>query len=197
MSLSLVSRPGPRRWFPAGLILLALGAGSLAAAQGQDLASLARKERERRAKITKKAKVLTEDDGKAAAESGAGALTVAGAETATAPAAAEGSGGARDAAAAQQAAWRTRAESVRKAVEAAEAKVQATENEIKAVAADLAPLSAADAQDPMRLQKKDQKIAQLNKQLVDQKNAVAEAKKALAAFEEEARANGVPPGWLR
>lgn len=197
MSLSSVSRPGPLRWFQAGLVLLALGAGSLATAQGQDLASLARKERERRAKIAKKAKVLTEDDGKAAAESGAGALTITGPEASTPPATSEGSAGAARDAATQQAAWRTRAESVRKALETAVTKVQATENEIKAVAADQAPLSAAEAQDPMRLQKKDQKIAELNKQLVAQKSAVEEAKKALAAFGEEARANGVPPGWLR
>jgi len=191
MALRFVSRPGPARWLQAGIVVVALGAGSVAAPQ-QDLASLARKERERRAQLAKKSKVLTEDDAKSAAETGAGALTVTGVEGNAAPAAAAGRS-----TAAQEAAWRTRAESVRRALKTAEEQLQATEAELKSVAADVAPLSAAEAQDPLRLQKKAQKIAELNKQLADQKSAVAEAQKAVAAFEEEARKNGVPPGWLR
>ena len=50
---------------------------------------------------------------------------------------------------------------------------------------------------PLRLQKKTQKIAQLNQQIKDQQTAVAAAKAAVTAFEEEARSNSVPPGWLR
>jgi hypothetical protein len=71
------------------------------------------------------------------------------------------------------------------------------EKDLAALRSDMSPVSAADAMDPMRLQKRDALVFKLNKDIEAQKLAVADSKKALAAFEEEARRAGVPAGWLR
>lgn len=184
--------------FPAilSIVLLLCASGGSALAQDQDLVALAKKERARRAKIAKPSKVLTEEDGKAALESGAGSLTtVEKADITSTPQSTPQEGA--DSQANEEAAWRTRATSVRSAVTTAESTLQGLEKELATVSADVAPLSAAEAQDPLRLQKKTQRIAELNQQIAAQKEAVAEARRAVAAFEEEARSNGVPPGWLR
>jgi hypothetical protein len=61
----------------------------------------------------------------------------------------------------------------------------------------MSPVSAADAMDPMRLQKRDQLIFKLNKDIEAQKAAVVQAKKVVADVEDGARKSGVPAGWLR
>ncbi|MEO8500788.1 MAG: hypothetical protein ABI565_07720 [Vicinamibacteria bacterium] len=168
-------------------------------AHSQDLAALARKEKERRARITKPVKVLTEDDGKAAAASGAGSVTSLGG-SGTAPAeSAETASKAQPPAEveAQKAAWQARAAAARSAVTTAEKTLAQMEKDLSTYRSDMTPVSAADAQDPMRLQKRDARIVEMNKQIEAQKVAVADAKKAIIAFEEEARRAGVPAGWLR
>ncbi|MBK5255984.1 MAG: hypothetical protein JJE39_08120 [Vicinamibacteria bacterium] len=165
-----------------------------ASAQTDDLAALARKEKERRAKITKKAKVLTESDGKLMAEEGGGSVTMM--EAANPSESAPPSSNAPSSEAAKEV-WKSRAVSVRAQVKAAEATLEQLEHELAVFRSDQAPLNAAEAQDPLRLQKREAKMAEMNKAVELQKSLVVEAKKSVTVFEEEARRNGVPPGWLR
>ena len=178
--------------------LLLLGAWLFPSmAQSQDLAAVAKKEKERRAKVTKPAKVLTEDDGKEAGAKGAGSVTALPGEGAVAaPNSSEGTSAAT-AADAQEASWKSRAAAARQAGVAAAQKLAQMEKDLAVYRSDMTPVSAADAQDPMRLQNRDKRIFEMNKQIEAQKVAVADAKKALAAFEDEARRAGVPAGWLR
>lgn len=177
--------------------LLLLGALLLPSlAPSQDLAAVAKKERERRAKVSKPAKVLTEDDGKEAGVKGTGSVTALPGEGAAAPDSSERASAA-NAADAERASWKARADAARQAVVAAEKTLADLERAVASFRSDMAPVSAADAQDPMRLQKRDAKIYEMNKQIEAQKIAVADAKKALVAFEDEARRSGVPAGWLR
>ena len=166
----------------------------------QDLATLAKKEKERRAKVAKPVKVLTEDDGKEAAAKGAGSVTPLGGEAPPAASASPAPSSAGHAAAeleAQKAAWQARAATARASVTSAEQALAQMEKDLATYRSDITPVSAADAQDPMRLQKREARIVEMNKQIAAQKGAIADAKKALAAFEDEARRAGVPAGWLR
>ncbi len=176
--------------------LVLIGVLLPALAQAQDLAALARKEKERRAKVAKPVKVLTEDDGKEAGVKGTGAVTALpdAASTAAAPTERQGGGDTREG---QQAAWKQRADAARAAVTNAEKTLAQMEKDVAALRSDMTPVSATDAQDPMRLQKRDQKVFEMNKQIEAQKAAIAAAKKAVIDLEEEARRAGVPSGWLR
>ena len=166
-------------------------------AEPQDLAAIAKKEKERRAKVAQPAKVLTEDDGKEAGAKGAGSVTALPGEGTTSAVASDHQASATTEAEAQQKSWKARADSARAAVTNAEKTLAQLERAVASYRSDMAPVSAADAQDPMRLQKRDARIYEMNKQVEAQKVAVTEAKKALAAFEDEARRSGVPAGWLR
>lgn len=165
--------------------------------QAQDLATLARKEKERRAKVTKPVKVLTEDDGKDASAKGVGSVTSLEPQAGSSAPAAAGAAASTTDPDAQRSAWKARADRARNAVTTAEMTLAQMERDVAAFRSDMAPVSAAEAQDPMRLQKRDARVFEMNKQIEAQKIAVTEAKKALAAFEEEARRAGVPAGWLR
>jgi len=179
------------------IALLLLGALLLPAlTRSQDLASVAKKEKERRAKVAKPAKVLTEDDGKEAGVKGTGSVTALPGEGAAAPDSSERASAAY-ATDAERVSWKARADAARQAVATAEKTLAQLERAVASFRSDMAPVSAADAMDPMRLQKRDAKIFEMNKQVEAQKVAVTEAKKALAAFEDEARRSGVPAGWLR
>ena len=166
-------------------------------AWSQDLVALAKKEKERRAKVAKPTKVLTEDDGKEAGAKGAGSVTALPGEGAVAAPDSSERASVANAAEAEQASWKARAASMREAVVTAEKTLAQMERDLAAYRSDMAPVSAAEAQDPMRLQKRDARIFELNKQIEAQKIAVTDAKKALVAFEDEARRAGVPAGWLR
>lgn len=165
----------------------------------QDLATLAKKEKERRAKVAKPVRILTEDDGKEAAAKGAGSVTPLGGEApaASASPAPSSSGHAAAELETQKAAWQARAATARAAVTSAEQALAQMEKDLATYRSDITPVSAADAQDPMRLQKREARIVEMNKQIAAQKAAIADAKKALVAFEDEARRAGVPAGWLR
>lgn len=178
--------------------LLLLGAVLLPLpAQSQDLAAVARKERERRAKIAKPAKVLTEDDGKEAGVTGAGSVTALQGEGTRPAVSSERPVSGAAVAEAEHAAWKARADGAREAVVKAEKTLEMMERDLALLRSDMTPLSAAEAQDPMRLQKRDTRIYEMNKQIEAQKVAIVDAKKALTAFEDEARRAGVPAGWLR
>lgn len=177
--------------FRSGRVVLLIAGLALATpALAQDLAALARKEKARRAALNKPAKVYTE------ADRGEGApakeATSSPAESAPPARAAR-----PESTAGLEASWRTRALRVRQALAAAETTLAKMEKDFATFRSDLTQVSAAEAQDPLRLQKRDQKIAEMNKQIEAQKAAVSEARKAIANFEDEARRAGVPAGWLR
>jgi hypothetical protein len=176
--------------------LVLVGAFFPALAQTQDLAALARKEKDRRAKVAKPVKVLTEDDGKEAGVKGTGSVTALPDASSSAPAPTERQGG-NESAEAQQGVWKKRADAARAAVANAEKTLAQMEKDLAALRSDMTPLSASDAQDPMRLQKRDQRIFEMNKQIEAQKASVGAAKKAVVDLEDEARRAGVPSGWLR
>lgn len=176
------------------VVLLLLG--SCLTSFAQDLAALARKEKERRARLTKHVKVITEEDVKEAAAKDVGSLTVMAEVSEPAPSSEPGATP-QDPVEAQKAAWKLRADSARSAVVAAEKKLEEMVNDLAKFRSDLTPVSAAEAQDPMRLQKREVGMVEMRKNIEAQRAFVAQAKKAQTEFEEEARRNGVPPGWLR
>jgi len=163
--------------------------------QADDLAALARKEKERRAKIAKPAKVLTQGDAKETTGSVTVPLAISSEGTATSSR--EGESREAESPEVRKSAWKARADHARAEVAAAEEKLVALEREFATFQADLAPLSAAEAQDPMRLQNRATRLEELKKAVLTQKAAFAEAKKAISTLEDEARKKGVPPGWLR
>lgn len=173
-----------------GLALVLLGLSWFSLGQS-DLATLARKEKERRAKVAKPAKVLTDDDTKDAGERGAGSVTaLGGAAPAAPPSAAPAPDDGR-------LIWKARADAARTAIAEAQQRLARTETQVTAVRADLAPLSAAEAQDPMRLQKKEARIADLNREIEALKAAVDSARKDMTELEDRARKGNIPAGWLR
>jgi chromosome segregation ATPase len=175
------------------LVMIAASSAVSAFAVQGDLAALAKKERQRRAKIATPGKVLTEDDGKAATANEKGTVTSSTPDP-SAPAAAPPRA---SSAQPNRADWKARADASRAAIAAADAAIKNLEKEIGVVQADLAPLSASEAQDPMRMQKKEARVAQMNAQLGSLRQAAAQARKDFSDLETEARRNGVPAGWLR
>ena len=174
-------------------VLLVLGGvvwPSLSASQ--DLAAVAKKEKDRRAKVAKPVKVLTEEDGKEASAKGVGSVTSLGATSAPAT-----NGATTSDPESQRAGWKARADNAHRAVASAEAQLAQMEKDLSALRSDMAPVTAADAMDPMRLQKRDALINKTIKDIETQKTAVAAAKKAVSDLEDEARRSGVPAGWLR
>jgi len=182
-----------RRRSPFTLALVAAFVTSMA--QAQDLAAVAKKEKDRRAKVVKPTKVLTEEDGKEATAKGVGSVTAL--DNTGGAAAVAGSGAATTDPDAGRAAWKARMDNATHGVAAAEATLAQMEKDLAALRSDMSPVSAADAMDPMRLQKRDQLIFKLNKDIETQKAAVVQAKKAVTDVEEAARKSGVPAGWLR
>jgi hypothetical protein len=181
------------------LALALLGIALPALSSAQDLAAIAKKEKARRAKVTKPVKVLTEKDGEEAATKGAGSVTALQSDgtTSSADAAKLERQPTGSTAEGQEAMWRSRAEAARAAVASAEKAATQAERALEAYRSDMAPSSAADLQDPMREQKRAARIYEMTKQLEASKAGVAEARKALTALEEDARSQGVPAGWLR
>ena len=182
-----------RRMGPTLLVALGVVTALLASTSpAQSLAAAAKKEKARRAKIAAPGKVLTEED--AAARAGNVNVTEL---AAPAQASATPSPQATPSADEQRAVWRARAEGLRTALAAAQKELEQAERAAAAFRSDVAPLSAADAQDPMRLQKREARIAEMNKQIETLKEVVAASRANIAAFEDEARRAGVPAGWLR
>lgn len=196
-----MSRPLLRRPFPGLSALTAgvlLGSVLVAAAQTQDLATVAKKEKERRAKIEKPTPVLKEGDAKGdASGTKPGSVTIMSEPAAGSGAAAGSAGGRTSDPVAQKALWQSRAQQAREAISNAEKALADSETVLAEYKSDQRALTAAEARDPMRLQKRDARILELTAQRDAQKQVLADAKKALASLEGEARRSGVPPGWLR
>ena len=93
--------------------------------------------------------------------------------------------------------WRQQSLKARAEIQAALQKLESLEQSLVTFRADLSPLSAAEAQDPLRLQNRAARAAEMAKEVEAQRAALSEARKAMVAFEETARRSGVPPGWLR
>ena len=161
--------------------------------QAQSLADAAKKEKTRRAKIASPGKVFTEED----AVTKVGSVTAVEAAQIPSESRMEGESQPEDALAKQQAAWKGRAEGVRNALVSAQKALEDAQRAEAAFRSDVAPLSAADAQDPMRLQKREARLAEMNKQIEVLKAGVAAARANISALEDEARRAGVPSGWLR
>lgn len=172
--------------------LVQLLAVSSSAALSPDLVELARKEKARRAALTESAKVYTEADrGQGAPSRQAPPARTPAESRAPEPppppfstAGIEGS-------------WRSRALRVREALAAAERTLEEKEREFITFRSDLTLVSAAEAQDPLRLQKRDQRIFEMTRQIEAQKATVAEARQAVSNLEDEARRANMPAGWVR
>lgn len=190
MKIASSRRPamGATLFVPLAVVIALLASISPA----QSLAAAAKKEKARRAKIVAPGKVLTEGD----APARAGNVTVT-ERAAPAPASDTPSPAATPSADEQRTVWKTRAEGLRAALVAAEKGLEQAQRAEAAFRSDVAPLSAADAQDPMRLQKREAKLAEMNQQIEVSRAGVAAARANITAFEDEARRAGVPAGWLR
>lgn len=181
-------RPVPR-WGAAFLGLTLLGGAT--PSTPQDLAAAARKEKERRAKVATPSKILTEQDAKNAAVKGTGSVSTM-------------SGGAAPAEAepvtspdSERAVWKRRADGAREELGAAEVALRVAEETLARHRSDQEALTADEARDPMRLQKREAVQAAMIKEVQAKKDALALAKKALEDLETEARRSGIPAGWLR
>jgi hypothetical protein len=161
-------------------------------AQG-DLAALAKKEKDRRAKVKQPAQVLTEENGKEAAARGTALITVIPEVAAPPPTAAPSQPSTKP----DRASWKARADATRANIAATEQAVKTAETELAAFRADTTPVAGDDLMDPLRPQKREARIAEMTADLEAKKASVVSARKAMTELEEEARRAGVPPGWLR
>ena len=176
-----------RAWASAGLA----AAMSLASfGHADDLAALARKEKARRAKIASPVKVLTEGD----AASNPGNVTQMEGVVAPGPVKKPTAG---EQGPTPEEVWRARANASRAAVTAAEKSLVQIQRELERLSSDLTQVSAAEAQDPLRLQKKEAAMAAMREKVEAARAAVTAANAGVAAVQEEARRAGVPAGWLR
>ena len=177
----------------AAAVVAVLAASPLAA---QSLADAARREKERREKAHKSAqpaKSYSEADLKAPKGVTPNPADEMGGYTASSGAAEmEGGGEARN----DEAGWRERAEAQRKAVGEAAAGLRDLEANLERVRLDREP-AAANIMDPQREQKRQAEIFRLQDEIGKARAALEKARQEQAAFEEEARRAGIPPGWLR
>ena len=90
--------------------------------------------------------------------------------------------------------WRRDGKQRRDAVTRAEAKVAAIQAKIDALMLDRDPVNVMD---PNRLQTLEAVKAKTLQDLETAKAELSQAQQALEALEEDARKNGIPPGWLR
>ncbi|MCM2256440.1 MAG: hypothetical protein NDJ94_12305 [Vicinamibacteria bacterium] len=176
--------------------LVATLVAPVATAQETSLAEAARREKERR-KAQKKdgaaATTFTDEDLKADRE-GSGTVSspaAAGTRAARPGAAPPAAGGGE----AEGKAWFNRAETLRKSIAAAEERIPKHEQRIAELRNDNAP-NPDDLLDPNRLQKREAEIHRLLAEIEAAQAEVVRLKQALSDLEDEARAKGIPPGWL-
>jgi colicin import membrane protein len=183
----------------AGLALVAFFAAAPAVetvrAQGLgDAAARQRQEREKKAREAKPAPTYTNEALEGSGEPG-------GQETkATEDAGRESSGVSADPApetesAGAEAHWRRQADEDRRAIANAERALAEAEARGAQLLQDRDPLSGL--LDPNRLQTLEAQRAKARAEAEAARQALAEARQALADLEEEARRKNVPPGWLR
>jgi acyl-CoA reductase-like NAD-dependent aldehyde dehydrogenase len=90
--------------------------------------------------------------------------------------------------------WRQRVRDRREAVSRAEKAIEDAQSRLNALMLDRDPTNLGD---PSRLQTLEVKRNEARSALEGARLNLAEAQKGLQDLEEEARRNGVPPGWLR
>jgi hypothetical protein len=137
------------------------------------------------------AKVYTNDDLDAARSAPESQGTVSAPAAATAPA---GTAPAPVATMDPAQRWRRDAKARRDAIARAEAKVAAIQARLDALLVDRDPVNVMD---PNRLQTLEAEKAKAMQELETANAELAAARQGLEDLEEEARKNGVPPGWLR
>jgi hypothetical protein len=181
------------------IVLLVTGAGW---AQAQSLADVARTEAARRKTVDAPAKVYTNDDLRSdftkpesapPAPAGAPAASAPASERSDPSAAAPpAAGGAAKGPAHDQAYWSGRMADARGKVERSQAFAQALQNRIDMLWTDF-----VNRGDPVQQRAIEQERNKALAELERLKKEIDENQKALTALEDEARREGVPPGWLR
>jgi hypothetical protein len=182
----------------AVLVAILLSVGIAAPLAAQTLADVARQEQERRKAIKKPAKVLTNQDLRAATGTAPPATTETTPATGTTPPAADGQKPAADAEkkpeepAKDQAYWSGRWKDLQTQISRNETFAVALQSRINALANEY-----TNQGDGVR----QQAIAVDRQKTIDELNRVtkqiADDKKAIATLQEDARRAGVPAGWLR
>ena len=97
-------------------------------------------------------------------------------------------------AAQREAAWRGRASALRDAITAAEKSIPEIEDRIAGLRNDR---NQGNVMDPNREQNRQAEITKAQAELESVRAGLERSRQALADLEEEARRNGIPPGWLR
>jgi hypothetical protein len=142
----------------------------------------------------KPARVFTDDDLKKYSEERAASGEDASATGSTEPAGAEGSTSSGDADADRRQQWQRRAREARENVAEAEALVTALEQKITDLRVDR---GADNAMDPFRLQTLQAEIQKATAELTAARDQAQSRRAALDAVLEDARRQGIPPGWVR
>lgn len=88
--------------------------------------------------------------------------------------------------------WYSRLKVLENEISLQKEKVQNVQLEIDSIVA-----ARLNEVNPLKYMEQNQKIAELEKSIVAEKNILTEKEDDLDAFLAEARAAGVPPGWLR
>jgi DNA repair exonuclease SbcCD ATPase subunit len=181
------------------MVAALLLAGGAASAQSQDSKQKPEKEKEKAAAPRKPAPTYTDEDLKRAREGGGGNVTFLPGrpeEPAESTSAGDESKKSEGRPRSDADTWREKAQEHRQAIAAAEASVKGIEERLAELTNDLQQ-NPGDLFDPSRLQKREAEKHKLLPELEAAKAELAAAKKALADLEEEARAKGIPPGWLQ
>jgi hypothetical protein len=185
-----------RSSLPAAVLGVALLAPCVAAAQTPTLGELARKEQERRKTLTPAGKVVTNQDvpravapppAADAASQGAGAAKVDKPDAAAKPEAPKPGEPVKD-----EAWWKQRIGQVREELRRNEMFAEALQTRINSLTGDF-----TRRDDPYQRARIADDRAKALLEMDRVKADLESNRKALAAIEEEARASGVPPGWLR
>ena len=193
-----------RLLIPAALLSILTLAGGVATVRAQSLADVAQKEEQRRKTAKPAGKVITNkdlgdvpppaavtppDDAKTADAKAAEAKAAEAAKTAkpAEPGADDSKAPVKD-----QAYWSGRMKELRSKLELDEISAEAFQARINALNADFVNRDDP-AQRALIAQNRQKAVAGLERLT----KAIADGKKAIADFEEEARRAGVPPGWLR
>jgi hypothetical protein len=169
------------------------------AVRAQSLADLAKKEEERRKATPQPAKVYTNKDlakappasPSASGEKPADASKDADAEGKDAKDA-KGKGGDDKAQVKDQAYWSKRQKDLQTKLEQDQGYASAMQSQINALTTEFTNMD-----DPVKRSQVEQARQKALSELNRLTKAIVDDQKALAAFQEEARAAGVPPGWLR
>lgn len=175
--------------------LVAALAAPVATAQEPNLAEAARREKERRKEQKKQGAAVTtftDEDLKAEREGGTVSSPAAGGTRAAKPGPAPSPAGGSEA---EAKAWFTRAEALRKSIAAQEERIPKHEQRIAELRNDTAP-NPDDLLDPNRLQKREAEVHRLLGEIEAARAELVRLKQALSDLEDEARAKGIPPGWL-